>query len=150
MQDFFRIFRLNGAIGSQSAEISGQWRPVERGMKESVRLLDGDRVGELDRKTVFIGPNDRAAGFEVLLPGEGQNNWIAGGRRRFTPDKYPFGADVMDKFTVDFLVDHIIDRNHAFPSIIGTSGGHENMTCMFHDEGPRLLTNQPGASPFAP
>jgi hypothetical protein len=90
-------------------------------------------MGKLDCKTVLIGPHDRAAGFKVLFPCEGQNDLVAGGRWCVATDKYALGADVVDEITVDFLVDHVIDRNHAFPSIIGSSAGHENMTCMFHD-----------------
>ena len=113
-------------------------------------LINGDWLAELDCKTVGISSNNRAVGLIVLFPGEGQNDLVTCRRRRLTSDEYALGADVVDEFAIDFLVDHIINWNHTFPSVIRTSAGHKNVTCIFHDAYPHLLVNRSAASPFVP
>jgi hypothetical protein len=110
----------------------------------------GDRLGELNCKAVGIGSNNRAVGLIVLFPGESKDDLVAGRWRRLASDEDAVGADVMNEFSMDFLVDDIINRNHTFPSVIRTSAGHKNVTCIFHDAYPHLLVNRSAASPFVP
>ena len=99
-------------------------------------LLDGDRLGELNRETIGVGPNNLAAGLIVLLPCKSQNDLIPGRRRNFAANEDPLGADVVYEFAMRFLVDHIIHRDHTLPSIIRTSTCHKYVTGKFHGDYP--------------
>jgi hypothetical protein len=101
--------------------------------------MNGNRLGELNGEAIGIGAYDRAVGLEMLLPSESQDDLVTSGRRHLASDEYPVGADVLNKFTMDFMVDYIIYRNHALPSIVGTTIGLINMMRILHDAIPYLL-----------
>jgi hypothetical protein len=139
---FFEFLKIKDHVGPLGRNRPGS--PIED------RLLNGDRLGELNGEAIGIGPNHRAAGLKVLFPGESQNDLVASRRRRFASDEDPLGTDVVDEFTINFLVDHIIDRDHTFPSVVRTPTGCEDVTCIFHDVVPHLLIHQVASSPFVP
>lgn len=88
--------------------------------------------GEFYRKTIVGGANNRAVGLNRRFPRESHDDLIALFGLFLAADKYAIGTDVVDKLSICLSIDHIVHRNHAIPSIIGSASRHEDSMRMHY------------------